>query len=143
MTFTWFVVLTILFYFIRYLSGNELTGSIPPQLGNISGLETLELHNNRLNGTIPISSTNSYNLGFDNLTSLMRLWVAMYNLVLGPNDFKIFMCIQMYLRISCLNQNHHEHLNKWTFPISNYICHRKMSHEKRNGQVRLGDKWVL
>ncbi|CAM6033885.1 unnamed protein product [Sphagnum compactum] len=55
------------------LSGNELTGSIPPQLGNISGLETLELHNNRLTGTIPISSTNNYNLGFDNLTSLMTL----------------------------------------------------------------------
>jgi hypothetical protein len=73
MSFTWFVVLTISFYFIRDLSGNELTGSIPPQLGNISGLETLELHNNRLIGTIPISSTNSYNLGFDNLTSLMTL----------------------------------------------------------------------
>jgi hypothetical protein len=73
MSFTWFVVLTISFYFIRDLSGNELTGSIPPQLGNTSWLETLELHNNRLTGTIPISSTNSYNLGLDNLTRLMTL----------------------------------------------------------------------
>jgi hypothetical protein len=73
MSFTWFVVLTISFYFTRDLSGNELTGSIPPQLGNISGLQTLELHNNRLTGTIPISSTNSYNLGLDNLTSLLTL----------------------------------------------------------------------
>jgi hypothetical protein len=73
MSFTWFVVLTISFYFIRDLSGNELTGSIPPQLGNISWLQTLELHNNHLTGTIPISSTNSYNLGFDNMTSLMTL----------------------------------------------------------------------
>jgi len=73
MSFTWFVVLTISFYFIRDFSGNELTGSIPPQLGNISGLQILALNNNHLNGTIPISSTNSYNLGFDNLTSLMTL----------------------------------------------------------------------
>jgi hypothetical protein len=73
MSFTWFVFLTISFSFIRDLSGNELTGSIPPQLGNISGLETLELHNNRLTGTIPISSTNSYNLGLDNMTSLLTL----------------------------------------------------------------------
>jgi hypothetical protein len=73
MSFTWFVILTISFDFIRDLSGNELTGPIPPQLGNMSFLEALELHNNRLTGTIPISSTNSYNLGFDNLTSLMTL----------------------------------------------------------------------
>jgi hypothetical protein len=73
MSFTWFVFLTISFSFIRDLSGNELIGSIPPQLGNISGLETLELHNNRLTGTIPISSTNSYNLGLDNMTSLLTL----------------------------------------------------------------------
>jgi len=31
------------------------------------------LHNNRLTGTIPISSTNSYNLGLDNMTSLLTL----------------------------------------------------------------------
>jgi hypothetical protein len=73
MSFTWFVILTISFYFIRDLSGNELTGPIPPQLGDLYFLETLELHNNRLNGTIPISSTNRYNRGFDNLTNLVIL----------------------------------------------------------------------
>jgi hypothetical protein len=55
------------------LSGNDLTGPIPPQLGNISWLETLLLNNNNLTGTIPVSSTNSYNLGIDNLTSLLTL----------------------------------------------------------------------
>jgi hypothetical protein len=73
MSFTWFVVLTISFYFIRDLSGNELTRPILPQLGNIGGLQTLELHKNLFNGTIPVSSTNNYNLGFDSLTSLMTL----------------------------------------------------------------------
>ncbi len=36
-------------------------------------------------------------------------------------------------------------MNIWVNELSqfqNYICHRKMSHKKRNGQVRLGDKWV-
>ncbi|CAM6009843.1 unnamed protein product [Sphagnum balticum] len=55
------------------LSGNDLSGPIPPQLGNASQLETLLLNNNNLTGTIPVSSTNIYNVGVDNLTSLMTL----------------------------------------------------------------------
>jgi hypothetical protein len=55
------------------LSGNDLSGPIPPQVGNASQLEILLLNNNNLIGTIPVSSTNSYNLGIDNLTRLMTL----------------------------------------------------------------------
>jgi Leucine-rich repeat (LRR) protein len=55
------------------VSGNDLTGPIPPQLGNANQLISLLLNNNNLTGTIPVSSTNNYNLGIDNLTSLITL----------------------------------------------------------------------
>ena len=32
---------------------NLLTGSIPPELGGLTGLESLDLSNNRLTGSIP------------------------------------------------------------------------------------------
>lgn len=36
-----------------YLGANDLTGSIPPELSNLSTLWYLSLHSNRLSGTIP------------------------------------------------------------------------------------------
>ena len=36
-----------------YLSWNELTGSIPPELGNLSNARYIELHTNHLTGSIP------------------------------------------------------------------------------------------
>jgi Leucine-rich repeat (LRR) protein len=39
----------------RRLSGNNLTGAIPPSLGNLKSLEILELGNNALSGSIPAS----------------------------------------------------------------------------------------
>jgi hypothetical protein len=49
------------------LSHNQLTGSIPPELGNLSSLESLLLSHNQLTGSIPPE------LG--NLSSLLSLWL--------------------------------------------------------------------
>jgi hypothetical protein len=38
-----------------------------------SNLQSLYLHGNQLSGPIPISSTNSQNVGIDNLTTLVTL----------------------------------------------------------------------
>ncbi len=56
------------------LRSNNLSGSIPPELGNLSNLASLSLHSNQLYGTIPPE------LG--HLRSLSELWLA-YNQLNG------------------------------------------------------------
>jgi hypothetical protein len=45
-----------------YLNNNQLTGAIPAQLGNLSSLQYLYLHYNQLNGSIPGENNNLSNL---------------------------------------------------------------------------------
>ncbi|WP_419552385.1 cell wall-binding repeat-containing protein [Candidatus Poriferisodalis sp.] len=45
-----------------WLSDNELTGSIPPELGNLTNLDTLLLYDNELSGSIPVELGNLTNL---------------------------------------------------------------------------------
>ena len=45
-----------------YLSSNQLTGSIPPELGNLTALEVLRLNDNQLSGEVPASFVNLVNL---------------------------------------------------------------------------------
>ena len=52
-----------------YLSENRLSGEIPPELGSLSNLESLELAQNRLSGEIPSELGNLANL------EEMYLWV--------------------------------------------------------------------
>ena len=47
-----------------YLSNNGLTGTIPPELGNLSALRDLQLGNNGLTGPIPPELGNLSNLSF-------------------------------------------------------------------------------
>ncbi|WP_419925659.1 hypothetical protein [Candidatus Poriferisocius sp.] len=59
------------------LSGNNLTGPIPEQLGNLTGLTTLYLQDNSLTGAIPEQ------LG--NLTELVYFYTSGNNLCLPPS----------------------------------------------------------
>jgi Leucine-rich repeat (LRR) protein/PKD repeat protein len=58
---------------VLFLTNNHLTGSIPPELGNLTTLSDLNLYNNQLTGGIPPELGNStrmqlLNLGFNQLT---------------------------------------------------------------------------
>ena len=53
---------------VLYLHHNQLTGDIPPELGNLSGLTELQLHYNQLTGAIPPE--------MGNLTGLESLWLS-------------------------------------------------------------------
>jgi ribosomal protein L35AE/L33A len=55
-----------------YLYSNNLNGEIPPELGNLTGLERLLLNDNMLNGALP------FELG--NLSELIYLWLEENNL---------------------------------------------------------------
>jgi Leucine-rich repeat (LRR) protein len=51
------------------LANNQLNGSIPPELGNLSSLNILSLDNNQLNGSIPPELGNLSSLEYLYLTS--------------------------------------------------------------------------
>jgi Leucine-rich repeat (LRR) protein len=50
------------------LNDNQLTGSIPQEIGNLTGLTTLWLSNNQLTGSIPPEIGNLTNLTYLNLS---------------------------------------------------------------------------
>ena len=54
--------------FVLILNDNELSGPIPPEIGNLTNLTTLDLHSNQLTGEIPPEIGNLTNLTTLNLT---------------------------------------------------------------------------
>tara|TARA_Y100000591_G_scaffold317476_1_gene327229 strand:+ start:784 stop:1110 length:327 start_codon:yes stop_codon:yes gene_type:complete len=59
-----------------WLVDNQLTGSIPPEIGNLNDLTSLYLRNNQLTGSIPSEISNLINLNTlflssNNLTGLI------------------------------------------------------------------------
>jgi Leucine-rich repeat (LRR) protein len=58
------------------LGWNQLTGSIPPELSNLSNLSTFSAYSNLLSGSLPpelglMANLNSLDLGFNNLTGAL------------------------------------------------------------------------
>nr|CAD1829181.1 unnamed protein product [Ananas comosus var. bracteatus] len=71
----------------RSLDYNSFTGSIPPTIGNLSKLYVLDLTNNKLTGTIPIS--NSLPPGLDMLLHAKHFHLGM-NQLSGTIPMKLF-----------------------------------------------------
>lgn len=58
------------------LNSNNFTGSIPPSLGRLSKLYWLDLAENQLTGTLPVSTNTSP--GLDLLHNAKHLWASLF-----------------------------------------------------------------
>ena len=64
----------------RSLNSNGFTGSIPPSIGNLTSLYLLDLADNRLTGTIPVSTATTP--GLDLLVHTKHLYVRSLRAIL-------------------------------------------------------------
>jgi hypothetical protein len=63
------------------LDNNQLTGNIPPELGNLNNLQFLNLENNRLSGSIPEELGNLINLDNFSINSNMLIGAIPMSLI--------------------------------------------------------------
>ena len=101
--------------FFRRLYQNNLTGSIPPSLGNLTSLQELKLEKNAFSGSIPSS------LG--NLKALRFLYVVV------PKSQTICWIVQKYTRVMLIIL-----LGSLNFDSS---LHRKLNENMLTGTVPL------
>ena len=78
-----------------WLHGNQLTGEIPPEIGNLTNLIYLNLYDNQLTGSIPSEIRNLTNLNqlylyYNQLTGVIPESICNLNINWSSNNFKIF-----------------------------------------------------
>jgi hypothetical protein len=57
---TWYF--NVIFRVFRALTGNQLSGPLPEELGSLSNLNRIQIDETRISGPIPISFSNLNNL---------------------------------------------------------------------------------
>ncbi len=98
---------------------NVLVGSIPPEIGNLSNLEGLDLESNNLSGSIPseignLSNLTHLDLSSNNLSASIPFEIAflaqLTNLLLGSNQFSgvISPAIGSLLKLQVLTINNNQ-----------------------------------
>lgn len=66
----WFTHFIVTLCSSRLLNGNQLTGSLPEELGYLSNLDRIQIDQNQISGPIPRT--------FANLTKIKHLWVFFF-----------------------------------------------------------------
>jgi len=103
------------------LNDNQLTGSIPPELGNLVSLERLLLNDNQLSGSIPPE--------IGDLASLKQLWLH-YNQLSGaipPELAALPVVEQMYLGSNQLTGSIPPELGDMTAPVDLALSDNQLS----------------
>lgn len=54
----------------RLLNGNELSGNLPEEIGNLLNLERLQIDENQISGSLPVS--------FANLTKVKHMYIIFH-----------------------------------------------------------------